>query len=114
MPYKNTESKREWQKQKRHLRKKELQQYKSNKKCAICGYNSHTEILQFHHKNKKQKSFDFSGGNIGNRSQKTIQKEIDKCLLLCPNCHQWLHYQEKDDFFTKVATKWKIMPLKHK
>lgn len=24
-----------------------------------------------------------------------IKDEIQKCILLCPNCHQWLHFSEK-------------------
>lgn len=54
----------------------------------------HPEILNFHHLDPKTKEFGFSSVEIGNLSMKRIQAEIDKCILLCPNCHQWLHYQE--------------------
>ena len=23
---------------------------------------------------------------------KKIEKEMEKCILLCPNCHRWHHY----------------------
>ncbi len=32
-----------------------LLKYKIGKSCSNCGYNEHQEILEFHHKNKKDK-----------------------------------------------------------
>lgn len=63
-------------------------------KCAYCGWNEHPEILNFHHVDPTTKEFGFSGSEVGNFSMERLQKEIDKCILLCPNCHQWLHFQE--------------------
>lgn len=69
--------------------------YKKDKCCDLCGWKEHTEILQFHH-NKEKKEFNISGGL--KFSQKRIKKEMNKCILLCPNCHYWLHYNEgKED-----------------
>lgn len=61
---------------------------KKDKCCAICGYKEHTEILEFHHKNKEEKSFEIS--KTKHKSEDLI-KEIAKCILLCPNCHRWEH-----------------------
>lgn len=47
--------------------------------CAECGYKEHPEILQAHHKDR-------------DRTNNTL----DNLELLCPNCHQWEHYQNKD------------------
>lgn len=71
-----------------------LRLFKSQKSCSHCGYNEHSEILQFHHIDPSNKEFDFSKGNIGNLSKNRLLKEIEKCILLCPNCHIWLHYKE--------------------
>ena len=90
---------------KRYKRKLELREYKEDKECTICGYNEHTEILQFHHRIPANKRFTFSDGNIGNYAWATVLLEIKKCILLCPNCHNWLHYQEKDTFFTEQGSK---------
>jgi len=68
-----------------------LTEYKIGKCCEICGYNEYPEILQFHHKNPKEKSFNIS--QIMGKWD-LIEKEIKKCVLICPNCHFWLHYQE--------------------
>lgn len=80
--------------ERRQARKRLLRKLKEGKSCKECGWKEHTEILQFHHRDPSTKDFDFSGSEIGNLSIKRILDEIDKCDLLCPNCHLWHHYQE--------------------
>jgi len=70
-----------------------LSKYKMGKCCASCGYKEYPEILQFHHKNIKEKSFNISTFRKTSQSS-LLKKEIDKCILLCPNCHNWLHFKE--------------------
>ena len=68
--------------------------YKKGKSCTSCGYNEHPEILQFHHKNKREKEFTIGNISATNRKDKAlIKKEIEKCILLCPNCHFLLHFK---------------------
>jgi 5-methylcytosine-specific restriction endonuclease McrA len=55
-------------------------------KCCLCGFND-WEILTFHHKNPSEKSFALSGTKLGSRGVEGVLKELDKCDLLCPNCH---------------------------
>lgn len=69
-------------------RKKFLENYKKDRICLNCGWNKHTEILQFHHNGEKER-------NVSEiRTINKIKEEIKKCILLCPNCHFWLHYQK--------------------
>ena len=70
-----------------------LRSFKKDKKCEKCGWNKHIEILQFHHINPKNKSFALNRNNL-NRSIKSINNEMNKCELLCPNCHLWLHNKQ--------------------
>jgi hypothetical protein len=54
--------------------------------CFICGYSKCKDALEFHHRRPDQKNF-----GIGNRyacSWKVLKCEIDKCVLLCANCHR--------------------------
>lgn len=65
-------------------------------KCENCGYDSCEGALQFHHKNPAEKEFSVSQVNLNDTSF-SIDKvflEIDKCSLLCANCHAELHYNE--------------------
>ena len=55
--------------------------------CAICGYNKCVDSLEFHHVNPDDKLFQISGGNIY-RKIDVILDEIQKCILLCSNCHK--------------------------
>ena len=71
-------------------RNKFLDNYKKDKCCFKCGWNKHTEILQFHHKNPKEKRKCIADL----RTISTIEKELIKCILLCPNCHFWIHHRE--------------------
>ena len=71
-----------------------IKEYKKDKKCEVCGYNKFPRILSFHHKNrvKKDKGVNFLMKSLKNLD--VIKKEIDKCILLCPNCHNELHLKE--------------------
>ena len=64
-------------------------EYKGNK-CQICGYNKYYGALQFHHIDPKSKEFQLSKGGL-TRSWDRIKKELDKCILLCANCHAEIH-----------------------
>lgn len=57
-------------------------------KCSACGYNRSVYALVFHHREPDQKDFPISGVT---RSWSRVQKELDKCELLCLNCHAELH-----------------------
>lgn len=61
-------------------------------KCEICGYDKCISALQFHHKNPKEKDFNISKFCCSNRLDldKAIE-EVDKCTLLCANCHAEEH-----------------------
>jgi hypothetical protein len=56
-------------------------------KCILCGYDRCNAALEFHHVDKGAKGFGLSrGGRI--RSWESIMKELDKCVLVCANCHR--------------------------
>jgi hypothetical protein len=77
--------------------KKIISQIKSEIKsggCCICG-ESHPATLDFHHKNKDDKLFTI-GQNKLHYGVETVKKELDKCIVLCSNCHRKLHWQENN------------------
>ena len=59
-------------------------------KCEKCGYDRCIEALEFHHKNDSDKNFGLSEKGYA-RAWKKVQKELEKCVLLCANCHRELH-----------------------
>lgn len=58
--------------------------------CQSCGYAKCNRALEFHHLNPKTKSFGISFKGY-TRSWKTVKAELDKCILVCSNCHQEIH-----------------------
>lgn len=63
--------------------------YKGNR-CQCCGYNKCVSALEFHHINPEQK--DFAIGSRGyTRSWNKVKSELDKCVLVCSNCHREIH-----------------------
>lgn len=64
-------------------------------KCHLCGisYNGKNgAIFDFHHVNPKEKDFNISARLRDNSYiPQDIYDEIDKCVLLCSNCHRQLH-----------------------
>lgn len=63
--------------------------------CSVCGYKKCIQALEFHHLNPEEKDFEISGYNLNTKNVTTldpiIQKELDKCMLLCANCHREVH-----------------------
>lgn len=55
-------------------------------KCSICGYNTYMCALQFHHLDRNEKQVAFGSSNYGYKWEK-LKEEIDKCVLICGNCH---------------------------
>lgn len=56
--------------------------------CLICGYNRCIKSLVFHHIDPTRKDFAIAGKCL---KWETIRVELDKCVLLCANCHVEVH-----------------------
>lgn len=66
-----------------------LMEYKGNK-CFRCGYDKPVpSAYDFHHRNPKEKEFNLSGSKVANIQR--IFKEVDKCDMVCRNCHAEIH-----------------------
>lgn len=66
----------------------------SNLKCKKCG-EDHPAVLDFHHINPEEKKGNISNLKWRGLSKETLFKEIEKCIILCANCHRKLHWEEK-------------------
>ena len=69
--------------------KKECIKYLGGK-CKDCGMKSDIPAIYDFHHNVGEKDF-----NIGKTSKSfdRLKKELDKCVLLCSNCHRIRHYK---------------------
>lgn len=63
-------------------------------KCKLCGYSKCLAALDFHHINPESKIHDIAH-LIKTTSLTMIETEVNKCILLCANCHRELHHNEK-------------------
>ncbi len=59
-------------------------------KCQVCGYSKCQEALEFHHIDEERKSFGISKKGY-TRSWDKVKAEIEKCVLICANCHREIH-----------------------
>ncbi|MEE3350582.1 MAG: hypothetical protein VZR09_11175 [Candidatus Gastranaerophilaceae bacterium] len=71
--------------------KEKLVAYKGGK-CEICGYDKCITALEFHHLNPDEKEFGIGTNDI--LSFEKNKKEVDKCILVCANCHREIHYRD--------------------
>jgi len=65
--------------------KKKMVEYKGGE-CKCCGYHKCLQALEFHHRDPDVKRFNLSGAHC--RKWSTIREELDKCDLVCSNCHK--------------------------
>lgn len=90
-------------KNKEKLRQYHNQYYKDNRnkqvlvdylggKCIICGYNKCIAALDFHHLDPAEKEFILSRSWQKKKMTESTKMELDKCVILCANCHREAHY----------------------
>lgn len=72
-------------------------------KCNRCNYDKCYGALDFHHINPDDKEFSISSAISNPLAWNKLIKEVEKCVLLCSNCHRELHYQL-----------WEIKDINHK
>lgn len=82
-----SESVIEW----RRKTKIKLVEYKGGK-CECCGYDKCISALTFHHRNPEEKDFTISGKSY---SFEKMKLEVDKCMIVCANCHIEIHDEIK-------------------
>jgi hypothetical protein len=58
-------------------------------KCERCGYDKCQAAMDFHHRDPSRKDFSISSGRT--MSWERAVRELDKCILLCSNCHREEH-----------------------
>ena len=71
-----------------------LLNHKQKHQCENCGYSKSLNALEFHHIDPTQKDFQISSihFNIKEDIPINIKNEIDKCIVLCSNCHNDQHF----------------------
>jgi hypothetical protein len=67
-------------------------EYKGGR-CQHCGYDRYVGALEFHHEDGSQKESDVSRFKC--TTFEKVKSELDKCLLLCANCHREEHARLK-------------------
>jgi len=107
MPYKKKEERlacrRRWyaknkSSEKAHVKRRKgeiriwFQKYKEFLKCSICGEN-HPATIDFHHKIGKKEN-GISKMVADGYSIDRIEKELEKCAVLCANCHRKVHFRK--------------------
>ena len=74
-------------------------------KCSNCGYKKCPTALEFHHIDPENKDFAISK-LPHTRSWERVQNEIDKCNLLCANCHreqEFIRNSKHKEFLSDLA-----------
>lgn len=70
-----------------------IRRHKELHPCS-CG-EGRTICLDFHHKDPSDKLFGInSAGHIG---LERLKAEIEKCIVICANCHRVLHELEREE-----------------
>jgi len=68
--------------------------YKSSLGCGSCG-NKDKRCLQLHHRDSETKKRSVAQLIGSGYIFKTVKAEIEKCEVLCANCHSIHHYDER-------------------
>ena len=70
--------------------KKKAVAYKGGK-CEKCGYDRCLAAMDFHHIDPSKK--DPKWKLMKNWTFEKVKEELDKCMLVCKNCHAEIHFR---------------------
>lgn len=114
MPHKDLEQRRaygrsymkEWEKRNPQRRRQFNEEYKARIRRLVCEYKSargciqcgesHIACLDLHHRDPKQKEIDPSNMIKRGWGPERVKLELDKCDVICANCHRKLHWEERN------------------
>ena len=86
---------KECQKRIRERNRKYLVDFLMKNPCVVCGEDD-IVVLEFDHIDPSTKKFNVSRMvSSQHHSIATIQKEIEKCQVLCANCHRRKTHNER-------------------
>jgi hypothetical protein len=90
-------TKDEWEefsaeKKRKYKRRAWVAEKKVSSGCQECGYNENPAGLTYHHLNPENKEMGVCRMASYGLNKEDIQKEIDKCIVLCCTCHQVLEH----------------------
>ena len=84
----------ETMKRKYQENKKIFNEIKKDLHCEKCGYDKCLEALEFHHISPEIKINTVARLAV-HSSTKMAKEEMNKCVVLCANCHREFHYLER-------------------
>lgn len=87
------EEKKELKKQNKIL-KNYIQEIKSHSKCSVCG-EERWWVLDFHH--LRDKKYEIPELARSGCSLDILKAELEKCIILCANCHRDLHHHKRSN-----------------
>ncbi len=61
--------------------------------CSSCKGTFHPAVYEFHHRDPETKDRDPS--KMLSLSKLRLEEELNKCSLLCANCHRYTHHGDK-------------------
>lgn len=68
--------------------------YLSTRKCEDCG-ETDIAVLTFHHTDPDTKRYNVSDMISHGYASETIQRELERCIVLCWNCHMIREQEER-------------------
>lgn len=74
--------------------------------CQLCGYGECVGALEFHHMDPVGKSYEIGRVSVNNLS--LIMDELDKCVLVCSNCHCLQHFRERNERYHEQYQKMEL------
>jgi DNA-binding CsgD family transcriptional regulator/5-methylcytosine-specific restriction endonuclease McrA len=77
----------------KRMMKKDILVRLSGGKCCNCGFDIYVGVMHFHHIDKSLKLFSLHSNDLS-RPVNELINEVNKCALLCSNCHGIIHADE--------------------